>query len=70
MDCSLKILRGVDEICVYGKFSRPLFEEFVKMGLPAVVIRNIWWAHADNVDEFFRLVTMKRRMSEIPLDAE
>ena len=57
---SPKILRGIEQICEYGKFSRTLFPEFIRLGLPARMHRGIWWAHADHVDEFMKRFTFVR----------
>ena len=65
-----KALIGLDEILTYMKIShKPLFYQFVKMGLPARVINSRWYAHKDNIDEFFRQITLNSE-NEIPPDAD
>ena len=66
---SEKILKGVEQICDYGKFSKALFADLMKMGLPVARVRGIWWAHADNIDEFFRHMTLQRQR-HVPDPAE
>jgi len=64
-----RILIGLNDILDYIKISKPMFYQFIEMGLPARVINNRWYAHKDNIDEFFRQYTLCRE-KEIPPDAE
>ena len=64
-----RLLIGRDEIIEYLSISKGLFYNFVEMGLPAVVIKNRWYAHKDNIDNFFQSLT-RHRIREIPRDAE
>ena len=57
MTTKSKILIGCDAIMAYIGVSRPLFKEFVEKGMPARLINNRWYAHADNLDEFFKRLT-------------
>lgn len=57
---SRKILKGVAAIAAYAGISRATFPDFLEAGLPAYLWRGCWWAHGDNVDEFFRRFTLRR----------
>jgi len=52
-----KILIGCDAIVTYIGVSRPLFYEFVKKGMPARLLNGRWFAHTDNLDEYFKKLT-------------
>jgi hypothetical protein len=58
MNQSAKILKTVEEIRIYigGKnpVSRDKFKEFIRLGMPAAQIGNVWYAHADLVDDWFK----------------
>lgn len=64
-----RFLQGSKKIMEYLQVSKPVFYKFVSMGMPAVVIDNRWYAHADNLDEFMKAIT-RNRTSVIPEDAE
>lgn len=64
-----RILIGLNDILDYIKISKPMFYQFIEMGLPARVINNRWYAHKDNIDEFFRQYTFNQG-KDIPQDAE
>ena len=64
-----KILTGMQSIMDYIGVGKSAFYNLVKMGLPATVIDNRWYAHKDNLDLFFQKVT-RNRIKEIPDDAE
>ena len=64
-----KLLIGRDSILDYLGVGRPVFNQFLEMGLPAVVIKQRWYAHTDNVDDFLRKLT-RRQQRNIPMDAE
>ncbi len=66
---SKKVLIGAKSIMAYLELSRPMFHKFVEMGMPATVIGKRWYAHTDNLDDFFRKLTFVR-VREIPPDAE
>ena len=53
----------------YIGVSRPLFYEFIKKGMPACLISNRWYAHIDNLDNYFKKITFPREKN-IPEDAE
>lgn len=59
---SKKILGSKDEIKDYiggvrGAISDYMFKKYVGYGLPARFDDGRWIAHADNIDEFFRMYT-------------
>jgi len=64
-----KILIGAQAVQDYLQISRPTFEKFVAKGMPAVVIDNRWYAHTDNLDEYFRQMT-RFCMKEVPKGAK
>ena len=66
---SNKVLIGAQSIQAYLQISAPTFKKFVQKGLPAVVIDNRWYAHTDNLDEYFRQMT-RFCMKEIPKNAK
>lgn len=76
---SKKLLIGAKVISAYLNISKPTFYKFVREGftlpggkrirLPATVIDKKWYAHADNLDEFFKLVTLSP-VQEIPDENE
>lgn len=62
-----KIIVGRKAIMDYLNIaSKDLFQFFIKNGLPAELINNRWWAHADNLDDYFKHITRVSRkdMSE------
>jgi hypothetical protein len=76
---SKKLLIGAKVISAYLKISKNTFYEFVREGvelpdgkrirLPATVIKKVWYAHADNLDEFFKVITLTPAR-EIPDERE
>jgi len=66
-----KMLSGIGEIIAYLECTKPTFYEFIRIGLPARLHRKKWYAHKDNIDDFFRRFTIAdNRNLEIPEDAE
>jgi len=63
---SNKIFTSKDDILKYMQISNRLFEHFLKIGLPAVQINTRWYAHADNLDDWFRKNTKKQGSITIP----
>ena len=57
-DCG--ILQGRQAILDYLKIGIPLFYTLVKSGMPVGVIEGRVYAHAANLDEWFRAVTRQR----------
>jgi len=51
------LLIGRDAIMAYLQISRPLFERFIKNGMPVLQLELRWYAHTDNLDEYFRKIT-------------
>ncbi len=64
-----KLLIGKQRIMEYLSIGAPAFYDFIKMGMPARVIHNRWYAHTDNIDLFFKQITL-RTSGGIPEDAE
>lgn len=65
-----RLLIGKKDICDYLKIGEPMFYELIrKIGMPARVINNRWYAHSDNIDDFFRRYT-NTRASDAPENAE
>ena len=66
---SAKILKGIDAIRKYIDPDNPIgankVKEFIRMGMPANIIGCVWYAHADNIDEWFKVQTRKD-LSNIP----
>ena len=67
---SNKILRTKKEIMSYLDIrTEDVFDRFVKHGLPATVIDGRWYAHAENLDEFFKSIT-RRGLGQVPNGVE
>jgi hypothetical protein len=70
-----KILIGFDAIRAYlakpdgAPMSRPTLQKFIELGLPCEVIDRVYYANTDNIDEFFRRLTLRRQKGFQP-DAE
>jgi len=57
-----KILIGKKAIMNYLTISsKDLFAYFIRHGMPAELINNRWYAHKDNIEEFFRITTRVSR---------
>jgi hypothetical protein len=52
-----RMLFSRQEIIDYAKISKHLYLKFIKMGMPVLYIDGRCYAHTDNLDEFFRVVT-------------
>lgn len=52
-----KILTSKDEIIDYAGLSKHTYPKFLKMGMPVLYIDGRCYAHKDNIDEFFKLIT-------------
>jgi hypothetical protein len=52
-----KILSSRQEILDYTGLSPYLYLKFVRLGMPVLYIDGRCYAHTDNLDEFFRLIT-------------
>ena len=58
------VLMGKKAIMDYLQISRDSFYELIKIGLPAAVINNRYYAHKINIDAWFQAIT--RTQSRIP----
>ena len=64
------ILIGKQAIMDFIGINSPdLFALFITKGMPARLIRCRWYAHAENIDRWFRTTTNVKN-AEIPADAE
>lgn len=50
---------GKGEIMQSYGWSEYVFGKWVKMGLPCLIVDRTYYAHKDNINEFFRAVTRK-----------
>ena len=57
-----KAIRAYIEASEGYDVSRPMFQEYLAMGLPVRVIRGKYHAHADNLDDFFRRITLRQHI--------
>jgi len=56
---SIKVLRSTEEIADFLKCSPKTVNKYIEMGMPVVKILNSIHAHADNIEEWFRRITLK-----------
>jgi len=63
---SSKVLVSIDEIKHFLRIGDILFEHFLKLKLPVVQINGRWFAHADNLEEWFKLLTSVQRRLDVP----
>lgn len=56
-----KLLRNLEEILDYTGMSEALFRKFHKNGFPARQFDGRWFAHTDNIDDFFRAMTKAQK---------
>ena len=60
---SRKILKTIDEIRRYIGGESPIakekFRDFIRMGMPASQMGNVWYAHTDNIDDWFKKETFR-----------
>jgi len=53
-----KILMGADDICTFlGGINRDLFTKLLEMGMPVVQFNNRYYAHAENIENWFKANT-------------
>ena len=50
--------------------SRNTLANLINKGLPAVQINGTWYAHADNIDDWFRRIPMKPTRDRRDLSSE
>ena len=57
-----KVLKGIEAIRKYIDPINPpspqAIREWIKTGMPARLIGSTWYAHADNIDQFFLKITL------------
>lgn len=64
MQTNKKILIGQNEIMDYiGIKAEKLFYNFIRSGMPAKKINDRWYAHGENLDEYFKRLTKVRNKS-------
>ena len=52
-----KVFRTAQAIMDEYDLSRPMFNHFIKLGMPVRVEKGCFWGHKDNIDEWFRQFT-------------
>jgi hypothetical protein len=52
-----KILFGKDEVMACYKWSEYTLMKWVNKGLPVLIVDGKYYAHKDNIDEYFKLKT-------------
>ena len=63
-----KAIRNYIEASEGFEVSRPMFQEYLTLGLPVRIVKCKYHAHADNLDDFFRQLTKRQHID--PMDAE
>jgi hypothetical protein len=67
---SKKILTSKQEIMSYvGNASDYLFKKYIALGMPARFEDSRWFAHVDNIEEWFKQytrVSMRKMLANIP----
>jgi hypothetical protein len=53
----LPLLQGKDEILEYCKMSEYIAKKWIKNGLPVLIVDGTWYAHRDNIKEYFKART-------------
>ena len=61
---SQKVLTTNQEIMDYLGISRKLFYKFREAGMPVVQVDGRCYAHVDNLDNFFKVITARQRVFE------
>ena len=54
---SAKVLIGAQGIMDFLSISKTLFREFVSKGMPVTMINGRYYAHADNIENWFQQYT-------------
>lgn len=65
VETNTKVLIGRQEIMDWLKISKHAFGQFIQMGMPALILNGRYYAHKDNLDDFFREIT---RVKNTPLE--
>ena len=60
---SKTIIWTSEGIAKYLGTSRSKFYALVKMGLPAAIVQGTWCAHTENLEEFFKTITLSNPIS-------
>lgn len=53
------LLIGISAIISYTNVSKPTFYGLLKQGFPANLIGGTWYAHKENINNFFKYITSK-----------
>lgn len=53
-----KVLFGKDEIMEYCKMSEYKFKKWIKLGMPVLIIDGTCYAHKENIEAWFKKITM------------
>ena len=67
---STKILTSAGEIMAFMKISEQLFRLFLRLKMPAVQINRRYFADTDNLEDWFRRLTMTQRTIDDPESPE
>lgn len=54
---SKKILIGREDVMEFAGLSKFLYPKFIKLGMPVLYIDGKVYAHADNIENFFKAIT-------------
>ena len=66
-----KILRTKTEIMGYLRISsEDIFYRLIQEGMPCAVIDGRWYAHTENLDDYFKHILLLANIKHIPKDAE
>lgn len=52
-----KVFRTAQAIMAAYDLSRTMFNHLVKLGMPVRIEKGCFWAHKDNIDEWFKRFT-------------
>ena len=61
-----KILTSKDEIMDFMKIGEAVLNHFLRLGLPVTKIGRNWYAHTDNLEEWFKMKTKRQGTVVIP----
>lgn len=65
MKKSGKILTSADEIKDYMGIGDRIYQHLLKFGLPVVIINGRHYAHADNLDDWWKTRSTKQQTLEV-----
>jgi len=63
---SKKILTSRQEILDYAGISKDLYLKFVRVGFLVLYIGGRCYAHTDNIDDFFKMLTKAGGSKDLP----